>query len=131
MWQTGRGIFSGTESFDSIQHKNNKDLSNKVNLASFITINSIISDVIEMTTVELYYSDTCHNCHQVRAMIMELLPKTIKFKEINTSYPEGKKRAEELDIMSVPVVAIDGEVILVGRISREELLREINIRMQH
>ena len=59
---------------------------------------------------------------------MELLPKTMKFKEINISYPEGKKRAAELDIMSVPTVAIDGEVVFVGRVSREELLREIGSR---
>jgi len=38
-----------------------------------------------MTTVELYYSDTCHNCHQLRALIMEVLPKNMKFKEINIS----------------------------------------------
>jgi len=82
-----------------------------------------------MISVELYYSDTCHNCHQLRALIMEVLPKNIKFKEINISYPEGKQKAAELNIMSVPTVAIDGEVVLMGRVSREELLREINIRM--
>jgi thioredoxin 1 len=81
-----------------------------------------------MTTVELYYSDTCHNCHQVRALLMEILPKNMKFKEINTSYPEGKQRALELNIMSVPTVAIDGEVVFVGRVSREELVKEIGLR---
>ena len=81
-----------------------------------------------MTTVELYYSDTCNNCHQVRALLIEILPKNMKFKEINTSYPEGKQRAMELNIMSVPTVAIDGEVVFVGRISREELITEINLR---
>ena len=81
-----------------------------------------------MTTVELYYSDTCHNCHQVRALIVETLPKNMKFKEINISYPEGKARAGELNIMSVPTIAIDGEVVFVGRISKEELIREIKAR---
>ena len=81
-----------------------------------------------MTTVELYYSDTCNNCHQVRALLMENLPKNMKFKEINTSYPEGKQRALELNIMSVPTVAIDGEVVFVGRISKEDLIKEINLR---
>ena len=81
-----------------------------------------------MTTVELYYSDTCHNCHQVRALLVEILPKNMKFKEINTSYPEGKKRAMELNIMSVPTVAIDGDVVFVGRVSKEELIKEISIR---
>ncbi|MBU4339680.1 MAG: thioredoxin family protein [Euryarchaeota archaeon] len=33
-----------------------------------------------------------------------------------------------MNIMSVPTVAIDGEVVLVGRVSREELLREIASR---
>ncbi len=59
---------------------------------------------------------------------MEILPRQMKFKEINISYPEGKMRAEELNIMSVPAVAIDGEVVFIGRVSREELLNEINLR---
>jgi len=81
-----------------------------------------------MTTVELYYSDTCHNCHQVRALLMEILPRTMKFKEINISYPEAKKRASELNIMSVPTIAIDGDVVFIGRVSREELIKEISLR---
>jgi len=81
-----------------------------------------------MTTVELYYSDTCHNCHQLRALLMENLPKNIKFKEINISYPEGKQKASELNIMSVPTVAIDGDVVFVGRVSKEELIKEISSR---
>ncbi len=81
-----------------------------------------------MTTVELYYSDTCHNCHQLRALLLETLPKNMKFKEINISYPEGQRRASELNIMSVPTVAIDGEVMFVGRVSKEEILKEISSR---
>ncbi len=82
-----------------------------------------------MTTVELYYSDTCSNCHSLRALLMELLPKTMKFKEINISHPEGQRRALELNIMSVPAIAIDGEVVFVGRVTREEILSEIKQRM--
>ena len=81
-----------------------------------------------MTTVELYYSDTCSNCHALRALLIETLPKTMKFKEINISYPEGKSRASLLNIMSVPTVAIDGDVVFVGRVSKEELLKEISLR---
>ncbi len=81
-----------------------------------------------MATVELYYSDTCINCHQLRALLMEILPKNMKFKEINISHPEGQRRASELNIMSVPAVAIDGEVLFVGRVSREEILKEISSR---
>ncbi len=81
-----------------------------------------------MTTVELYYSDTCHNCHSLRALLLEVLPKNMKFKEINISYPEGQRRASELNIMSVPAVAIDGDVMFVGRVSKEEILKEINSR---
>ncbi len=81
-----------------------------------------------MTTIELYYSDTCHNCHQIRSLLIENLPKNIKFKEINISYPEGRQRASELNIMSVPSVAIDGDVVFVGRVSKEELIKEISIR---
>ena len=81
-----------------------------------------------MTTVELYYSDTCKNCHQVRTLLMEILPKNMKFKEVNISHPEGERRASELIILSVPTIVIDGEIVFVGRISKEELLREINLR---
>ena len=81
-----------------------------------------------MTTVELYYSDTCHTCHQLRARLMEILPRSMKFKEINISYPEGKQRASELNIMSVPTIAIDGDVVFIGRVSREELIKEISLR---
>ncbi len=83
---------------------------------------------MKMTTVELYYSDTCQNCHSLRALLLSVLPKEIKFKEINISYPEGQRRASELGIMSVPTVAIDGEVVFVGRVSKEEILKEINSR---
>ncbi|MCX9085057.1 MAG: thioredoxin family protein [Candidatus Methanoperedens sp.] len=81
-----------------------------------------------MTTVELYYSDTCHTCHQIRALLIENLPGNIKFKEINISYPEGKSRASQLNIMSVPTVAIDGDVVFIGRVSKEELMKEIELR---
>lgn len=81
-----------------------------------------------MTTIELYYSDTCHNCHMVRTLLMENLTRDMKFKEINISYPEGKQRALKLNIMSVPTVIIDGDVVFVGRISKEELLKELASR---
>ncbi len=81
-----------------------------------------------MTTIEFYYSDTCRDCHHLRALLVENLPRNMKFKEINISYPEGHRRASELNIMSVPAVIIDGEVVFVGRVSREEVLREIDLR---
>lgn len=59
---------------------------------------------------------------------MEILPKNMKFKEINISYTEGSRRASELNILSVPTIVIDGNVIFVGRISKEELFREIKSR---
>jgi thioredoxin 1 len=83
---------------------------------------------MKMTIVELYYSDTCHTCHQIRALLIENIPKNIKFKEINISYPEGKGRASQLNIMSVPTVAINGDVVFVGRVSKEELLKELSLR---
>ena len=81
-----------------------------------------------MTTIELYYSDTCHDCHQLRLLLMEILPRSVKFKEINITHPEGQARAAELNIMSVPTLAIDNEVVFVGRVSKEEILNEINAR---
>lgn len=80
-----------------------------------------------MATVEFYYSDTCHNCHQVRALLLSVLPKNTKFKEINVSYPEGKQRALELNIMSVPVVVVNGDIAFIGRVSREEIIEKLNL----
>jgi predicted thioredoxin/glutaredoxin len=59
---------------------------------------------------------------------MEILPKSMKFKEINVSYPEGKQRASRLNIMSVPTVVIDGDIMFIGRVSKDELMKEISIR---
>lgn len=78
-----------------------------------------------MKVVELYYSDSCQDCHVVRRMIGELLSGDMKFKEINIDYPEGRMRAEELGILSVPTVVVDGEVRVVGRAGRDELKREL------
>ena len=64
----------------------------------------------KMTLIELYHSDTCPNCHYVRAQLLEALPRGVKFKEINTSSPDGAARAEEIGILEVPTITIDGEV---------------------
>jgi predicted thioredoxin/glutaredoxin len=78
-----------------------------------------------MKTVELYYSDTCSDCRYIRRIILEALPKNAMFKEVNISYPEGKRKAESLGILSVPALVIDGEVVIIGRTSKEEILREL------
>lgn len=78
-----------------------------------------------METVELYYSDTCNDCRYIRRIILGALPKNARFKEVNISYPEGKRKAENLGILSVPAIAIDGEVVIIGRTSEEEILREL------
>ncbi|MBW6518854.1 MAG: thioredoxin family protein [ANME-2 cluster archaeon] len=74
-----------------------------------------------MSLVELYYSDTCADCHSVRTMLIELLPKGITFKEVNALQGEGLERAKHLGISSVPAIALDGELMLVGRIDRDDI----------
>ncbi|WP_158599179.1 hypothetical protein [Methanohalophilus sp. RSK] len=49
------------------------------------------------------------------------------FKEINITGPEGAKRAKQLGIEEVPTIAIDGEVVLIGRVEKEEIEHEINL----
>ncbi len=78
-----------------------------------------------MKTLELYYSDLCPDCHQLRKMLVENLPRDVKFKEVNISYSEGEKRARELGILSVPAIVIDGELRIVGRTDMEEILEEL------
>ncbi|WP_209683637.1 glutaredoxin family protein [Methanohalophilus levihalophilus] len=76
--------------------------------------------------LELYYSDTCPNCHYVRKQIVDILPGGIMFKEINISGSEGAERARQLGIEEVPTIAIDGEVVLIGRVDKDDIEQEIN-----
>ena len=78
-----------------------------------------------MTLIELYYSDICANCHYVRQQLMDVLPEGVTFKEINITGPGGEERAKQLGIFEVPSIAIDGDVVLVGRVDRDEIEREI------
>ncbi len=81
-----------------------------------------------MKIIELYYSDTCHDCHRVREMLLEMLPVGARFKEINISYPEGRQKAAGLGILSVPTVVIDGDIAIIGRATKEEIAKEIAAR---
>ncbi|MBP2031261.1 putative thioredoxin/glutaredoxin [Methanohalophilus levihalophilus] len=48
------------------------------------------------------------------------------FKEINISGSEGAERARQLGIEEVPTIAIDGEVVLIGRVDKDDIEQEIN-----
>ena len=74
-----------------------------------------------MSLVELYYSDTCADCHHTRKMLLEMLPKGVTFKEVNAFEGEGAVRAKQIGISSVPTVVVDGEVMLIGRIDRDDI----------
>lgn len=70
-----------------------------------------------MITVELHLSEDCSLCHEVRQWFKELLPgfkHKILFKEINSA---GNTKG----IRDLPTIAIDGEVILIGRTTKEEI----------
>ena len=81
-----------------------------------------------MPLIELFYSDTCPDCHMVREHLMKLMPKDAKFKEINIGYPEGRGYADSLGIMSVPTVVIDGDVVFVGYVASDEIEQELKNR---
>ena len=78
-----------------------------------------------MTLIELYYSDICMNCHYVRNQIIEVLPEGVMFKEINVTSLEGAERAKQLGIEEVPTITINGEVVLIGRVEKDEILEEL------
>ncbi|WP_440952448.1 thioredoxin family protein [Methanococcoides sp. FTZ1] len=78
-----------------------------------------------MTLIELYYSDICMNCHYVRSQIIEVLPEDVMFKEINVTSSEGAERAKQLGIEEVPTITINGEVVLIGRVEKDEILEEL------
>ncbi|WP_342210519.1 glutaredoxin family protein [Methanococcoides vulcani] len=78
-----------------------------------------------MTLIELYYSDICMNCHYVRNQIIDVLPKGVMFKEINVTSLEGTERAKQLGIEEVPTITINGEVVLIGRVEKDEIREEL------
>ncbi|WP_338101273.1 thioredoxin family protein [Methanococcoides seepicolus] len=78
-----------------------------------------------MTLIELYYSDICMNCHYVRNQIIEVLPEGVMFKEINVTSLEGSQRAKQLGIEEVPTIAINGDVVLIGRVEKDETRTEL------
>ncbi|MDO9516493.1 MAG: thioredoxin family protein [Methanosarcinaceae archaeon] len=82
-----------------------------------------------MTLIELYHSDTCPNCHYVRAQLLEVLPRGVKFKEINTSSPDGAAHAKEMGILEVPTITIDGEIMFIGRVDKDEIEQEIKLHI--
>ncbi|MCM1987989.1 thioredoxin family protein [Methanococcoides seepicolus] len=75
--------------------------------------------------IELYYSDICMNCHYVRNQIIEVLPEGVMFKEINVTSLEGSQRAKQLGIEEVPTIAINGDVVLIGRVEKDETRTEL------
>ncbi|WP_135607247.1 glutaredoxin family protein [Methanococcoides methylutens] len=91
-----------------------------------------------MTLIELYYSDICMNCHYVRNQIIEVLPEGVMFKEINVTSLEGvmfkeinvtslegAERAKQLGIEEVPTITINGEVVFIGRVEKDEIQEEL------
>lgn len=78
-----------------------------------------------MHLVELYSKDDCHLCDGVKKTLAELKEKNeFELREIHLT--EDHPRASEF-LPLVPVVIIDGEHRLHGRISRKELLRILSI----
>nr|WP_167879268.1 thioredoxin family protein [Methanococcoides vulcani] len=65
------------------------------------------------------------NCHYVRNQIIDVLPKGVMFKEINVTSLEGTERAKQLGIEEVPTITINGEVVLIGRVEKDEIREEL------
>ncbi|MCD4821457.1 MAG: thioredoxin family protein [Methanococcoides sp.] len=65
------------------------------------------------------------NCHYVRNQIIEALPEGVMFKEINVTSLEGSERAKQLGIEEVPTIAINGEIVLIGRVEKDEIRTEL------
>jgi len=47
------------------------------------------------------------------------------FKEINVTSLEGSERAKQLGIEEVPTIAINGEIMLIGRVEKDEIRTEL------
>lgn len=87
----------------------------------------LIGNSHPMRYIELYYSDTCPNCHMARKLIVGMLNEKVLFKEINVGTEYGKRKAEELGIWVVPTLVVDGEVVMEGEVDEKVIAKAINV----
>lgn len=80
--------------------------------------------------VEVFTSSSCPYCPMAENVAVEAkneVGDSINLSVINIS--QDRQKAIEYNIMAVPAIAIDGEVVFVGAPSKEDLISAINSRL--
>jgi len=80
--------------------------------------------------IEIFTSPTCIYCPQAKKTVEEVVDEDITVVEHSAATPEGRKRAQEFGIQSVPTIFVSGpktkEMIgFRGNPSKEGLLKAI------
>lgn len=81
--------------------------------------------------LELFYGLTCPHCRTLKKMLKEILPEfedKFELKETLVSSPAGWIKSAKLGIHSVPVLAIDDEIIFRSLPTKEELINKLKER---
>ncbi|MEM2319263.1 MAG: thioredoxin family protein [Candidatus Bathyarchaeia archaeon] len=81
--------------------------------------------------IKVFTLPTCSSCHAAKQVAFEISQKLgLAYREVNMNTKEGLEEGMAHQIMSTPSIALDGEVIVRGRlISKEKLEEEVQKRL--
>ncbi|MEM7825121.1 MAG: thioredoxin family protein [Candidatus Aenigmatarchaeota archaeon] len=79
-----------------------------------------------MVKVQLLYTDRCTRCPAVKEMFRDLQKQfNFDYEEIDALSERGQEIVSKHNIMSVPTILINGEVVFNGVPTREKIITEI------
>jgi glutaredoxin len=82
--------------------------------------------------LEVFTLPSCSSCPLAKAVASEVAREfNIAYKEVNLATAEGLSEGKSCDILSVPSIAVDGEVVVRGRlVSKQRLEEEVRKRIE-
>ncbi len=89
-------------------------------------------DRCRVVELKVFTLPTCSSCEAAKKIALEVSEKfNIAFKEVDLTTKDGLEEGLALQIMSVPSIVFNNEVIVRGRlISREKLEEEVRFRIE-
>jgi len=87
---------------------------------------------VKAPELKVFTLPTCSSCHVAKQIVSEVAHKLgLAYREIDMNTKEGLEEGMLHQIMSAPSIALNDEVIVVGRlISREKLEEEVQKRLE-
>lgn len=82
--------------------------------------------------LKVFTLPSCSSCPLAKTIASEVAQKlNITFKEINLATAEGINEGKALDVLSVPSIAVDDELIVRGGlVSKQRLEQEVEKRIE-